>query len=144
MLTDRDETLIYEVNAGYRTGGDPYTGCIAAIDYLECRTGPTYEDRDTNLVLVYGKVDVDSAGNLTVTGGASVGDYVDSVTRTYSARGAILLGQSYNSLRSAGNIPRYMMQVRHGTTYTKRKDVRIFAYFCDAILFRDGALWREA
>ena len=41
-------------------------------------------------------------------------------------------------------IPRYYMQVRYGSTFSKVKHIRVFSYFADAILFPDGALWRDA
>jgi len=40
-------------------------------------------------------------------------------------------------------IPRYFMQVRYGSTYSKAKHIRVFSYFADAILFPDGSLWRD-
>ena len=35
------------------------------------------------------------------------------------------------------------MQVRYGSTYSKVKHIRVYSYFSDAILFPDGALWRD-
>ena len=141
LITTRDRTVIYFAKEKYRTAGDPYTGAIAGIDYIACRTGRSYEQRDKNLVMAFGEVTIDS-DKLNITGPASVSDYVDGVRDVYKRKGAVLLGESYSGL--IGKIPRYMMQVRHGTTFTKRKDLRMFAYFCDAIIFPDGSLWREA
>lgn len=139
LLPSRKETLLYLVDAKFR--GDPYTGCIAALDYLKCRQGPTYEDRVMNLAIVWGSVKV-LKEELEIKGEASVNDYVGPVQSLYKDKNAVLLSLSFKSL--IGRIPRYMMQVRHGTTYTKKKELRIYAYFADAILFEDGALWREA
>ena len=37
--------MVYQVDS--RTfGPDPYAGCIAAIDYLKCREGKTFEEED--------------------------------------------------------------------------------------------------
>lgn len=139
LISDRPRTVIYSADALFR--GDPYTGALAAIDYLECRSGPTYEDRDKNLVMAWGRVSQDG-GKLHVSGKESVHKFVDGVKSLYSTN-KVLLGQSYSQLLAAKHIPRYMFQVRYGTTYTKKKELRIFSHFCDAILFGDGALWRE-
>ncbi len=44
----------------------------------------------------------------------------------------------------SSEIPRYYMQVRYGSMFSKVKHIRVFSYFADAILFPDGALWRDA
>lgn len=141
LLPSRDKTIIYHPTGRYRNQGDPYTGSLAAIDYLWCRTGPTYEDRDKNLAVAFGSIE-ESGGKLRIEGPASVTDFVTPIRDMYSSEARVLLNREYGDFRGA--IPRYMMQVRHGTTYTKRKDLRIYSYFCDALLFKDGALWREA
>ena len=51
LLRQRKHTALYQVNARFR--GDPYPGALAAIDYLICREGKTFEERQKNLVLVY-------------------------------------------------------------------------------------------
>ena len=51
LLRNRDESIIYQINAKFR--GDPYPGCLAAIDYLCCREGLTFEDRRYNLILAF-------------------------------------------------------------------------------------------
>ena len=43
LLRSRKETIIYKVNASFR--GDPYPGALAAIDYLLCREGKSFEER---------------------------------------------------------------------------------------------------
>lgn len=141
LLPSREKTIIYHPTGKYRNQGDPYTGSLAAIDYLWCRTGPTYEDRDKNLAVAFGSIH-ESGGELRIEGPASVTDFVTPIRDMYSSEARVLLNKEYGDFRGA--IPRYMMQVRHGTTYTKRKDLRIYSYFCDVLLFKDGALWREA
>lgn len=143
LLERRDETVIYAANAKIR--GDPYPGALAAIDYLETRIGDSYRDRDKNLVFCWGNVDVDD-GELSVSArneeGSSVEAFIDEVNKVVDVNRRLLLGKDYSELRDH-EIPRYYMQVRHGTRYTQRKLVRCYAYFADAILFHDGALWRE-
>lgn len=141
LLTKRNKTVLYLAKEKYRNAGDPYTGAIAGIDYMVCRSGKSYEQREKNLVMVFGNVDIVDS-RIEIKGPASVDNYVDAVREVYKRQGTVLLNKPYSEL--IGKIPRYMMQVRHGTTFTKRKDLRMFAYFCDAILFPDGSLWREA
>jgi hypothetical protein len=143
LLSSRTKTIIYFPKEKYRKQGDPYTGALASLDYLLCRDGKTYEDREKNLVIAFGDLRFLPSGDLeNVVGPATIGDYVTPIQDLYRSKSRVLLGRSYVELK--GQIPRYMMQVRHGTSYTKRKDLRIFAYFADAIIFPDGSLWREA
>lgn len=141
LLRGRPETMIYQINAKFR--GDPYPGCLAAIDYLKCREGLTFEDRRHNLILAFGKVSIDSkSGSISVADekGTSINAFFTDVKSCATHN---LLTRSYGDLRSA-DIPRYMMQVRYGSTYSKVKHIRVYSYFADAIFFPDGALWRDA
>ncbi len=144
MLTSRDRTVIYHVNARFR--GDPYPGVLSAVDYLYTRIGPTYEDRDKNLVMAWGNVHYnDRSGEITITSdkGMSANDFLSTVSSVRS-RGKCLLGiRDYETLRRIKSIPRYYMQVRYGCTFTKVKHIRVYSFFADAILFPDGAFWRE-
>jgi hypothetical protein len=58
FLSNREETVLYQVDSR-EFRGDPYVGALAALDYLMCRNGRTYEDREKNLGLVLGKVRID-------------------------------------------------------------------------------------
>lgn len=140
LLRQRANTALYQVNARFR--GDPYPGALAAIDYLSCRNGKTFEDRQSNLILVFGKIVVDHA-NQTIRiineKGSTIEDFFASVK---NAENHNLLTREYASLRNF-EIPRYFMQVRYGSTYSKAKHIRVFSYFADAVLFPDGSLWRD-
>lgn len=140
LLKSRKETLVYKVNASFR--GDPYPGILAAIDYLKCREGKTFEDRKYNLVLCWGDISVDESNNTmeVVSDKCSVDDFVKDVQ---SCSNKNLLAKTFDELRP-GEIPRYYMQVRYGSMFTKNKHIRVYSYFADAILFKDGALWRDA
>lgn len=142
LLNSREKTLIYKVDADFR--GDPYPGAVAAIDYIKCRKGKTFEDRHFNLVMAWGEVSFDESGRLNITGNneKSVKNFINAVKNTYTSPGKVLLNKDYDEL-SGEEIPRYFMQVRFGTTFTKVKHIRVYSYFCDAVLFHDGALWRE-
>ena len=141
LLRSREYTQIYQVNAGFR--GDPYPGALAAIDYLICRDGQTFEERRDNLVLLFGELEIDE-DNHTIQvlnrNHSSINDFFSTVQN--SARHN-LLTKEYSELESK-DIPRYLMQVRYGSTYSKVKHIRVYAYFADAILFPDGSLWRDA
>lgn len=141
LLRSRENTAIYQVNAHFR--GDPYPGALAAIDYLKCREGKTFEDRRNNLILVFGKVEIDTENqtiNIVNENNSSINDFFNDVKNSERHN---LLTRDYNELENK-DIPRYLMQVRYGSTYSKVKHIRVFSYFADAILFPDGSLWRDA
>lgn len=141
LLRSRHNTAIYQVNAKFR--GDPYPGALAAIDYLKCRCGKTFEDREINLVLVFGKVNYDRINHYIEVVDEKHSTITDFFNGVKSASRHNMLTRDYNELRN-DEIPRYFMQVRYGSTYSKVKHIRVFSYFADAILFPDGALWRDA
>lgn len=141
LLRNRKETIIYQVNAGFR--GDPYPGCLSALDYLFCREGKSFEERRYNLILLWGKVSIDEENKtLEVIDerGSTIKDFFRAVQSCASKN---LLTRDYEAL-SCKEIPRYYMQVRYGSTYSKVKHIRVFSYFADAIIFPDGSLWRDA
>jgi hypothetical protein len=141
LLKSRETTTLYQVNAGFR--GDPYPGCLAAIDYLSCRQGLTFEDRRSNLVMVWGRIEIDEINQTIIVhddNGSTIGDFFKDVK---SCSRNNLLVKDYADLDNK-EIPRYFMQVRYGSTYSKVKHIRVYSYFADAILFPDGSLWRDA
>lgn len=141
LLRARNETALYQVNADFR--GDPYPGCLAAIDYLKCRNGLTYEDRDLNLVMVWGVATIDHENRTLVIRDEKGSDINDFFSAVQSCSSKNLLVKNYADL-DCSEIPRYLMQVRYGSTYSKVKHIRVFSYFADAILFPNGSLWRDA
>ncbi len=140
LLRSREETVIYKIDAKFR--GDPYPGALAAIDYLLCREGKSFEERKYNLVLAWGKLGVDS-NNQTITLNSSkstINDFTNAVSKSENKN---ILSKSYSQIENF-EIPRYYMQVRYGSSYSKAKHIRVFSYFADAILFPNGSLWRDA
>lgn len=138
LLKSRKNTIIYMVDAKFR--GDPYPGCLAAIDYLRCREGKTFEERKNNLVMVWGKVSiVDDELLIKSSKGTSINDFINDVKICMTKN---LLTKDYTELKNE-DIPRYYMQVRHGSTYSKVKHIRVYSYFADAVIFEDGSLWRD-
>jgi hypothetical protein len=140
LLRGREETIIYKVDATFR--GDPYPGAFAAIDYLLCREGKTFEERKYNLVMCWGKITIDTK-NETFSINSDKSTIHDFVNAVKSSEGKNILTKNYNDIPSS-EIPRYYMQVRYGSMFSKVKHIRVFSYFADAILFPDGALWRDA
>lgn len=141
LLRKREYTCLYQVDARFR--GDPYPGCVAALDYIKCREGKTFEDRKNNLVMVWGKVFIDDSHKtivLTRNSDSRIKYFCDEVRRCHQHN---LLSKKYNELANYQK-PRYFMQVRYGSTYSKVKHIRVYSYFLDAILFPDGSLWRDA
>ena len=140
LLKSRETTALYQVNAEFR--GDPYPGCLAAIDYLTCRQGLTFEDRRYNLVMVWGRVEVDHANKTVIIHDNNKSTIRDFFNDVKSCSRNNLLIKDYADLDNK-EIPRYFMQVRYGSTYSKVKHIRVYSYFADAILFPDGSLWRD-
>ena len=144
LLRNRKETIIYQMDTELR--GDPYPGVFTGIDYLLCRKGKTFEDRDYNLVLCVGKLQIDEHNqtlNLVNTGETKESTILDFFNDVKKSEERNILSKNYADIPSA-EIPRYYMQVRYGSTFSKVKHIRVFSYFADAILFPDGALWRDA
>ena len=140
LLKNREYTRVYKINGAFR--GDPYPGALAAIDYMTCRTGKTYEDRETNLVLVFGSFHIDEDNKSIVLkdeNGSTIKTFSNHVQ---SSQRNNLLIKNYEDLKPY-EIPRYFMQVRYGSMYSKQKHIRVYSYFADAILFPDGAVWRD-
>ena len=142
LLNSRATTRFYYTGSKWRPQGDPFTGCLAAIDYIKCRIGQTFEDRDVNLVMVWGSMNIDRQNQTFTINSAncSVDDFANQA-ETGEKRSLLLKG--YHNITNE-EIPRYYMHARYGSTYSKPKPIRIFSYFADAILFTDGSLWRDA
>lgn len=140
LLRSRKETIIYKVDATFR--GDPYPGALAAIDYLLCREGTTFEERKYNLVMAWGLLTIDEKNNSLILESekSTINDFISAVQASESKN---LLTKNYNDIDNS-EIPRYYMQVRYGSMFSKVKHIRVFSYFADAILFPDGSLWRDA
>ena len=140
LLRSREETVIYRINANFR--GDPYPGALAAIDYLLCREGRSFEERRKNLILAWGNVVVDENKKTIKIYNEKQTTINDFFITVKGCLDKTLLSKEYNEL-NVDAISRYYMQVRYGSTYTKVKHIRVYSYFADAILFPDGSLWRD-
>lgn len=144
LLPSREYTLIYKVNAKLR--GDPYPGALTALDYLSARIGENLEDRDKNLVMAWCELEYDEISNeLKVKDGkTSINDFMESVNKVRDSKKCLLAFKDYKLLSSSvNNIPRYYMQVNHGCKFTKKKELRVYSVFADAMLFKDGCFWKD-
>lgn len=139
LLRSRPETLIYCADAAFRS--DPYPGALAAIDYISARKGKTFEEREFNLVLAWGNLIVNEA-DATFTLESDKSDISDLIKKIQSSEDKNILSKDYTDLKPS-EVPRYYMQVRYGSMFSKSKEVRVISYFADAILFPNGALWRD-
>lgn len=144
LLLSRDYTLIYKANAEFR--GDPYAGSLSAIDYMNNRIGKNIEDRSMNLVIAWCELEYDEELEelIVVDNRCTIDDFIIEVNKVTDNNKCLLSYDNYKDLSSTkNNIPRYFMQVKHSCIYTKTKEVRVFASFADAILFKDGCLWKD-
>jgi hypothetical protein len=97
---------------------------------------------EENLVMAWGDLEIDEPNQTLALSGtkSTINDFVKAVQNSESKN---ILDKNYDEI-SNSEIPSYYMQVRYGSTFSKVKHVRVYAYFADAILFPDGALWRDA
>ena len=138
---DREETIIYAVDSKFR--GDPYPGCLAALDYILTRKGKTYEEREYNLVIAWGDVSYDlNTKELIIyqKKEQSIETLFDLVKKNDLNQD--ILTKKYSEIKFE-QLSRYFMHLRFGSTFSKPKHIRVYSYFADAILFSDGAIWRE-
>ena len=92
--------------------------------------------------MAWGELTVDDENRtIRINGPASINDFVGDVNT--SERTKNILAKQYNQLAN-NEIPRFYMQVRYGSSYSKNKHIRVYSYFADAVLFQDGCLWRDA
>lgn len=120
-LSARRETVIYR-NEPKTFRGDPYAGALAALDYLECRAGPTKDHRFRNLAVHFSNT--------------SIADLTDKAQRYYTHDCPLQFA------KSSGKLDRYyMLHLREGCRYTKQKEIRIFGWFADIIIFKDAVLF---
>lgn len=93
--------------------------------------------------MVWGQVEVDYPNktiSISDSRGTTINDFFAAVQGCSRLN---LLTKYYYELANKEK-PRYFMQVRYGSTYSKVKHIRVYSYFADALLFPDGSLWRDA
>ena len=147
-IASRPQTVIYHAQIQITTQrtefrDDPYVGALAALDYLKCRVGESFLDRDRNLMFCFGKLEIGDSIRVTPKNkeNSSVNRFTDEVSKVMTGHNSLLLGSDYSDLDTE-DIPRYFMHVQHGTKYSLNKGIRCYAYPVDGLLFHDGAFWR--
>jgi len=117
-VTERKETIIYEPNTR-QFRSDPYSGSLVGIDYLACRLGETVRHRHRNLVIRFENVKFKKMKKM--------------FTRYY--RKECPFNPRYKKTDS------YLtLHLKDGCRYTKQKELRIYCYVADLLIFQDGAL----
>jgi len=118
-VSEREETIIYEPGTR-QFRSDPYSGSLVGIDYLMCRRGETVRHRHRNLAMRFRNV--------------SFAKMQEMFVRYYRDRCPFNPGQV--------EIDRYLtLHLKDGCRYTKQKELRIYCYIADLLIFRDAALY---
>lgn len=118
-ITERKETIIYEPGTR-QFRSDPYSGSLVGIDYLACRLGETVRHRHRNLAMRFENVKFKKMKKMFV--------------RYY--RNECPFNPKYKETDS------YLtLHLKDGCRYTKQKELRIYCYIADLLIFQDGTLY---
>lgn len=117
-VINRKETLIYKPDVTtFRA--DPYAGSLIGIDYLTCRNGPSVRHRYRNLAMHFKNVDFHEMKKM--------------YSRYYER---CPFNPNYKE------IDRYLtLHLKDGCRYTKQKELRIYCYISDLLIFSDAVLY---
>jgi len=116
----RSETVLYQPKTS-KFRSDPYAGSLVGIDYHECRNGPTPQHRFRNLLINFSRISFAEAAKL-----------FEKYHRDYCP----MQKSRYSS------DDRYLtIHLRDGCRYTKQKELRIFCFLADIVLFQDAILY---
>ena len=118
-IEERDETIIYEPKV--RTfRSDPYAGSLVGIDYLVCRNGESVRHRYSNLAMRFENVNFENMAQKFIR-------YYETMC-------------PFNPDNE--EIDRYLtLHLKDGCRYTKQKELRIYCYMADLLIFKDAALF---
>ena len=118
-ITERKETIVYEPGTRHFRS-DPYSGSLVGIDYLTCRHGETVRHRHRNLAMRFRNVRFERMKEMFV--------------RYYNAD--CPFNPEYQETDS------YLtLHLKDGCRYTKQKELRIYCYIADLLIFRDAVLY---
>lgn len=119
ILESRKESFVF-VTSVDRYRADPYTGLLPVLDYCYCRNGETIRDRYRNLIFHFTKISYDD---------------VKAQCAKYHERDCPLR-EDYK------NVDRFLsLHLREGCRFTKPKELRIYFYFADVVIFKDAVLY---
>jgi hypothetical protein len=98
---------------------DPYAGNLVAMDYAKCRVGPTVRHRHVNLAIEFSELPFALARDK---------------FRNFHARKCPFRA-GYDKAD-----PYLTLHLRDGCRYTKQKELRIFCFYADLVIFQDAVL----
>ena len=117
---------------------------LAALDYAFCRIGPSVEERDVNLIFIPGNNEDKYFEKVFSTKGynrfwknSCPFKYLD-IDRDLSN-----LDQSESEILAQKNIKKLNKishHLEHGCTYSKERPLKMYAHYCDMIVFKDAIL----
>ena len=118
-ITERKETVIYQPGTR-QFRADPYTGSLVGIDYLTCRVGETVRHRHRNLAMQFKNVKFEKMKRMFVRYYKSECPFNPKYKKT----------------------DRYLtLHLKDGCRYTKQKELRIYCYIADLLIFKNDTLY---
>ena len=148
----REKSLIFHIGK-YRElklsrlfahSGDPYVGMLAALDYAFCRIGPSVEERDVNLIFIPGNNEDKYFEKVFSTKGynrfwknSCPFKYLDidrDLSNLDQSESEILVQENIKKLNKISH------HLEHGCTYSKERPLKMYAHYCDMIVFKDAIL----
>lgn len=151
-ILSREQSLIFYVGSHrklkksrlFAHSGDPYVGMLAAIDYAFCRVGKNVDERKANIIFIPGNDEDKYFEKVFSTKGYNrfwkkccPFRYTD-IERNLSG-----LNESDKLLKVEQNIKKLNKishHLEHGCSYTKERPLKMYAHFCDMIIFKDSIL----
>ena len=112
--------------------GDPYVGMLSALDYAFCRTGRTVDDRNINLIYIPGNEDDSDFEKVFAPEGFNKFYEKDCPFKLSKIDENIDVGVSQQVKISH--------HLQYGCTYTKIRPLKIYAHYCDLIIFKNAVL----
>lgn len=130
-ISDRKKTLILKPNVKssrlFEHAADPYVGMLGSFDYAFCRIGRNVEEREINLIFM--PLNSEDAFVKKVMGPKGYNKYYKT--------NCPFKNPKLDNFQSQFKISHHL---QYGCTYTKNKPLRIYGYFCDLMIFKDGVL----
>jgi hypothetical protein len=119
ILNTRKESFIFTTSVD-RYRADPYTGLLPVLDYCYCRNGATIRDRYRNLIFHFSEISYND---------------VKSQCAKYHERDCPMR-------KDYKDVDRFLsLHLREGCRFTKPKELRIYFYFADVVVFKDAVLY---
>lgn len=130
-IYSREKTLILKPQVSssrlFAHAADPYVGMLGSFDYAFCRVGRNIEEREINLVFM--PLNTEDAYVKKVMGPKGFHKYYKTNCPFKSSQ--------IENYKSQFKISHHL---QYGCMYTKNKPLRIYGYFCDMMIFKDGML----